>query len=130
MPGKGQQVFKESERGMSAFLFITGIVIGAFITYKLLQNRLEKEEQNRKKYSGKLTEKFIPFLDRFDYAPSDTIFLGMPIDFIVFDGLSDGYVKDIIIIEAKTNSSKLSQRQKQIMDAVKHKRIKWVEFRL
>jgi predicted Holliday junction resolvase-like endonuclease len=59
----------------------------------------------------------------------DARFIGSPIDFIVFDGLSEGYVKQIIFIEVKTNKSNLSQREKKIKEAILGGRVKWEEIR-
>ncbi len=39
--------------------------------------------------TGKVTEHFIPYLPEFKYNPKDAI-IGAPIDFVVFDGLSEG----------------------------------------
>src|SRR3990170_4783521 len=56
---------------------------------------------------GKVVEHFIPYLPGFRYNPRDTRFLGSPIDLIVFDGLSDGEVKEVVFLEVKTGSSGL-----------------------
>jgi predicted Holliday junction resolvase-like endonuclease len=78
---------------------------------------------------GKVTEHFIPYLPDFVYNPKDARFLGSPIDFIVFDGLSDGEVKDVILIEVKTGNSALSTRERRIRDAVQCGRVRWEELR-
>jgi predicted Holliday junction resolvase-like endonuclease len=50
-------------------------------------------------------------IDRF--APGDWRFLGSPIDFVVFDGLSVGRVTRIVLVEVKT-SGPLSRKQSLI----------------
>jgi predicted Holliday junction resolvase-like endonuclease len=45
---------------------------------------------------GKITEHFIPFLPDFKYNPKEARFFGSPIDFIVFDGLDNGEIKNIV----------------------------------
>lgn len=80
---------------------------------------------------GKVTEHLIPYLPKFKYNPKDVRFFGDPIDLIVFDGLSDGFVKEIVFIEVKTGkAARLSRRQQDIRDAVKHRPIRWVSMRV
>jgi len=107
-----------------------GIVIGVIITYYLLSGKLSNEENNRKRLSGKYAEKFVPFLDKFKYNSEDSYFLGMPIDYIVFNGLNEGKIKDVVFIEVKTGGSTLSKRENLIKQAVKDGRIKWEELRI
>ena len=78
---------------------------------------------------GKITEHFVPYLPEFAYNPKDARFLGSPIDFLVFDGLSDGEVKCIIFIEVKTGTSTLNTRERRIRDAVQSGRVQWLELR-
>ena len=80
---------------------------------------------------GKVTEHLIPYLPKFNYNPKDVRFFGDPIDLIVFDGLNDGFVKEIVFIEVKTGkASRLSRRQQDIRDAIKHRPIRWVSMRV
>ena len=80
---------------------------------------------------GKVTEHLIPYLPKFNYNPKDVRFFGDPIDLIVFDGLNDGYIKEIVFIEVKTGkASRLTRRQQEIRDAIKRGRIKWVSMRV
>jgi len=78
---------------------------------------------------GKVTEHFIPYLPDFSYNPKDARFIGSPIDFIVFDGLNDGEVKNIVFIEFKTGDSTLSTRERRIRDAVQSGKVLWKELR-
>jgi len=80
---------------------------------------------------GKVTEHLIPYLPKFNYNPKDVRFFGDPIDLIVFDGLNNGFIKEIVFIEVKTGSaSRLSRKQQDIRDAVKNRPIKWVSMRV
>jgi predicted Holliday junction resolvase-like endonuclease len=53
---------------------------------------------------GKVTEHLIPFFSSFRWNPADARFLGSPIDFVVFDGLSEGEVREIIFVEVKSGA--------------------------
>jgi len=87
----------------------------------LEQWKLEVEEEIRQDATkrsksvmlGQITEHLVPFLPDFKYNPKDARFLGTPVDLIVFDGLSDGQLKQVVFIEVKSGSSKqLTQREK------------------
>ncbi len=79
--------------------------------------------------SGQISEHFVPFRrDIFPYNAKDSKFLGMPIDFIVFDGLTNGKLEKIIFLEIKTGENAiLSSREKQIRDCINAKN---VEFKI
>ena len=101
----------------------------------LFQEWKQKEEQNIREdainrsksvIGGKITEHLIPFLPEFAYDPQDARFIGSPVDFIVFDGLSDGELKNIVFIEVKSGkTATLSQREKQIKDCIQNKNVTW-----
>jgi len=78
---------------------------------------------------GKITEHLVPYLPEFTYNPKDARFLGSPIDFLVFDGLSEGEVRCIIFVEVKTGASTLNTRERRIRDAVEAGRVEWLELR-
>jgi predicted Holliday junction resolvase-like endonuclease len=78
---------------------------------------------------GKITEHFIPYLPEFSFNPQDARFLGSPIDFIVFDGLSEGALCKIVFIEVKTNAGSLTTRERQIRDVVNEKNIEWLPIK-
>lgn len=90
---------------------------------------LLKEFQSKLKSTqviyGKSWEHFVPFIKNFQKIANKekAVFLGMPIDFIVFD--SD-YIK---FIEVKTGNSKLSEKQVRIKKMVMDKKVKWHEVR-
>jgi len=91
--------------------------------------RKDAASKSRSTLIGKITEHFIPYLPGFSYDPQDARFLGAPIDFIVFDGLSEGEIRKIIFVEVKTNKGSLSKRERQLRDAIKENRVDWIEIR-
>lgn len=80
--------------------------------------------------SGKVSEHLAPYMNTFPYNPKDARFLGTPIDLIVFDGMNDEALGDIIFLEIKSGSSSLSKRERNVRDAVMQRRIRWEEFRV
>lgn len=79
---------------------------------------------------GKVSEHIAPYLPDFLYNPKDARFVGSPIDFVVFDGLDDGAVTQVVFVEVKSGSSSLNTRERQIRDAVRAGRVRWEELRV
>ena len=78
---------------------------------------------------GQAFEHLAPFTDDFGYHPRDARFLGSPIDFVVFDGLDDSDVREIVFVEVKTGRSRLSPRERAVRNAVLEGRVSWRELR-
>lgn len=74
---------------------------------------------------GKAWENFVPFMPGFEKVANkdNTVFLGMPIDFISFD---DDAIK---FIEVKTGKARLSFNQQRIKQLVEDKKVEWHELR-
>ena len=98
---------------------------------KEYEKRIRKDAASKSQSTliGKITEHFIPYLPDFPYNPQDARFLGAPIDFIVFDGLSEGEIKEVVLVEVKTNKGSLSKRERQLRDAVNDGRVKWTQIK-
>lgn len=73
---------------------------------------------------GKMTEQFMPFLKDYPFDPQNFRFLGSPIDGIQFDD------DKIVLVEFKTASSQLSERQRHIAQLVAQGRVTFEEHRL
>ncbi len=72
--------------------------------------------------TGKVTEHLIPFFPDFKYNPKNVRFLGTPVDLVIFDGLSEGEVKNIVFVEVKTGkTANMSTRERQVRDCVQKK---------
>ncbi len=88
--------------------------------------------------TGQLLEKWTPFLNVKgvdpDWDTENWIFIGNPIDYLVFDwdsntkaNLANGKV---YFIEVKAANSKLSTKQRRIRDLIKAGKVEWREIRL
>lgn len=78
---------------------------------------------------GKITEHLIPYFPAFAYNPKDARFLGSPVDFVIFDGLSEGELSEVVLVEVKTGSSQLSKREKQVRECVEGGRVRYEVLR-
>lgn len=112
------------------------LVLLLIIQQIAMARKLKKVRQDALKRSnavkgGQLAEQLAPFLPNFPCNPADAHFLGQPIDYIAFPGLCEkNTVDEILLIEVKTNTSQLSSREKEIREAVKSGRIRYVEYRI
>jgi predicted Holliday junction resolvase-like endonuclease len=79
---------------------------------------------------GKVTEQLVPYLPGFEFNPKDVRFLGSPIDLIVFDGLHEDALTEVVFVEVKTGGAGLSGRERRVRDAIQARRVSWVELRL
>jgi predicted Holliday junction resolvase-like endonuclease len=60
---------------------------------------------------GRVSEHLAPYITNFPYNPRDARFIGSPIDIIVFNGLEDGVMREIVFLEIKTGEgAALSQK--------------------
>ena len=67
-------------------------------------------------------------MDGFPYNPKDARFLGTPIDFLVFDGISEDDVREVVFLEIKTGGSSLTTREAE-SETQSWGRVSWKEFR-
>jgi predicted Holliday junction resolvase-like endonuclease len=92
--------------------------------------RQDAIDRSRSVTLGKVTEHITPWIPVFPYNPKDARFIGSPIDMIVFDGCDAEDVKRVVFLEIKTSSSALSNKQRQIRDAIKAGKVEWQELRI
>ncbi len=87
-------------------------------------------DRSRASLGGQFSEQLAPYLPNFKYKPTECKFLGKPVDLLVFDGLDEKEIKEIIFVEVKSGSSELNSVQRKIRDAVKEGRVRWDEYRI
>lgn len=102
---------------------ILGIAIWGILTYllanlsfyrKLSAIKKKSVSHSRNSILGEITEKVTPLLPEFPYHTKDLVFIGKGIDYIVFDGLSRGNLKEIIFLEIKSWTSQLNKNEAMI----------------
>lgn len=98
------------------------------------QHKLQDSlNRSRSVLRGQVSESFAPLLPGFPFNHKDARFLGQPVDYLVFDGLSDGDGRqaiDIVLVEIKTGNSGLSPRELAIRTAVQEGRVSWMTLRM
>lgn len=80
---------------------------------------------------AKIAEHFAPLLRGFPYNYKDARHVGEIFDFLVFDGLEDGEIKQVVFLEVKTKKSGArvtNPREKMLRDAIRAGRISYEVF--
>lgn len=116
---------------MDYFLYACLITLGfaCFKTYGLylkekdLRKKTFSDKKSTEVRTGHLVEKFAPFMNQFKHDANNSVFLGQPIDYIVFE--EDG----ITFSEIKSGKSQLSKKQKQIKHNIQNGNVYWEEIR-
>jgi len=113
------------------FLLILCLIQTIRLTKSGHSIRKDAIKRSRAVIGGQVVEQVAPFLPKFPCSPADARFIGKPVDFVAFAGLSDSdKVDEILLIEVKTGQSALSSREKEIKKAVKEGRVRYVEYRI
>jgi predicted Holliday junction resolvase-like endonuclease len=90
--------------------------------------RKDALKRSRSVLRGQASEHLAPFVIE-DTNPKDYRFMGNPVDYICFDGLSDvldgqsDSIKTVRFVDIKTGKSNLNKSQRRIRDAIKDGRV-------
>ena len=107
-------------------------------TWKLeAAGEIRKDSVNRSRSTlkGRIAEQMAPVLPDFCFNPADARFIGSPVDYIIFDGLTR--VADdkedeirIVFMDVKKGSGGLTRTQRLIRQAVEKKAVAWKTMRI
>lgn len=117
-------------------IFILGIIFGKAFQKIKDKNEVSKQREDAVKRSravlgGQFAEQLAPYFPDFPCNPGDVKFIGKPIDFIAFPGMAEGKkIEEIILIEVKSGESQLSEREKEIKEAVLKGKIRYVQYQI
>ncbi|MFH1325611.1 MAG: Holliday junction resolvase-like protein [archaeon] len=120
-------------------ILILGILIGYFVG-KFLRDRFWEGEieghrkdaivKSRAVLGGMFSEQLAPYLPDFPYNPSEVRFLGKPIDFLVFKGMDEKKIDEVVFLEVKSGKSNLNKAEKTLKDTIEKKKVRWEEYRI
>jgi len=126
-----------------AIIFLIGIIVAYFVGFKygvfrrdkywqdeIPEHRKDAVMRSRSVLSGQFSEQLAPYLPDFAYAPTECKFMGKPIDFIVFKGLDEKNVQEVVFVEVKSGKSKLNNQEKSLKEAIEKKKVRWEEYRI
>ena len=97
---------------------------------KISEIREEAIKRSRAVLGGQFSEQLAPYLPDFPFSPTEARFIGKPIDLIVFKGMDAKNIEEVIFVEVKSGSAKLSPHERKLKDAVEAGKVRWVEYRI
>lgn len=109
---------------------ITYLITTLRLHKKINQLRKNSVRQSRNTILGEVTEKLTPLLPEFPYHTKDIVFLGKGVDYVVFDGLAQWKLKDIIFLEIKSGNSQLNRNETMIKEYLRHTPVKYELLRV
>lgn len=106
-----------------------------FFGYLYARARVPREREDairrsRATLSGQFSEQLAPYLPDFPFDPTEAKFIGKPIDFLVFKGMSEKDISEVIFVEVKSGSSRLNGSENRLREAIENKRVSWFEYRV
>ncbi len=132
--------FKGALPFLSAFVFVfVSLLVGFCIGFLFSKFRTRSELQKARRDAvgrsravlvGQFTEQISPYLPNFPYNPKDMRFIGAPVDYIVFDGLSSQNLKQVVFLEIKTGKSSLNINEKSLRSVIEEKKVFYREYRV
>jgi predicted Holliday junction resolvase-like endonuclease len=97
--------------------------------HKLQEIVKDRLKASRAVIGGLVSEQMAPLLPGFPFDPGDCRFVGKPVDFIVFRGMNEKNITEVIFLEVKSGTGKtLNDQEKRLRDAVQAGRVRWEEF--
>lgn len=128
---------------IAGIVFLIGLAIAYWIGYKfgafkknkyweseLPNHRKDAIMKSRAVLGGQFSEQLAPYLPDFEYLPTECRFVGKPIDFLVFKGMDNKEIEEVVFVEVKSGKSKLSQSEKKLKKAIDKKKVSWREYRI
>ncbi len=117
------------------FAYLIGLKIGSFRKHREWEGALpglKKEAimKSRSVIGGQFSEQLAPFLPNFKYLPTECKFIGKPIDLLVFRGMDEKKIDEVVFIEVKSGNAKLSSQEKNLKEAIEKGKVKWEEYRI
>jgi predicted Holliday junction resolvase-like endonuclease len=114
---------------VAALLFVATKI--AFILGRRESQRVALKYQ-RPILAGKISEQIAPFFPDFpeDLKFSEARFIGKPVDFIIFKGIDDDNINELVFVEVKSGKSQLTARERSLKDVIQAKKVSWYEYRV
>lgn len=94
--------------------------------------RRDAVRRSRGVLGGRAAEQLAPLLPEFEsrFDASEARFLGAPVDYVVFDGLGAGELREIVLVEVKTGRSRQNANELEVELAVREGRVRYELLRL
>ncbi len=114
-------------------LFI-GFLIGKYLASKQHEDEIPEIretaiKQSRAVLTGQFSEQIAPYMPYFPYKPTEARFIGKPVDFVVFKGMDEKKINEVVFVEVKTGQSNLNNVERSLRNAIKDGKVSWDEYK-
>lgn len=113
---------------------IAFLVIGYLFGRRIAEDKFPKKIEEaltgqRAGIKGSLSQNVAPLLPNFPGKASEARFLGAPIDFLIFNGMDDNNISEVVFVEVKTGKQmRLNDNELSLKKAIQEKRVRWVAY--
>lgn len=121
---------KETIIWIIIWIAIWYLISKIYFLIKIKKSWKQSVQRSKSVIMGQVNEKIAPILPNFPYNYKDMTFIGKGIDYIVFDGLSTGNLKQIILLEIKSWKSNLNKNERMIKNITDIKRVKYEIYKM
>lgn len=97
---------------------------------KLRKAREDAVKRSRSVLGGQFSEQLAPYLPGFKYSPTEVRFIGKPIDYVVFKGMDNKKIDEIVFVEVKSGNAKLNSVERSLKNSIEQGKVKWEEYRI
>jgi predicted Holliday junction resolvase-like endonuclease len=112
----------------------TAVFFAGFISGKRNETKLRRQfqKQSRSVLGGVFSEQVAPFLPDFpkDLKASEARFIGKPVDFVIFRGMDEQNIEEVVFVEIKSGKSQLNSSERRLRDVIREKKVRWHEYRV
>lgn len=105
------------------WLIIGYLIAKIYFHINIKWHRQEAVSRSRSVLLGNVNEKIAPLLPNFPYYYKDMVFVWKWIDYIVFNWLSSGNLKNIVFLEIKSGTSTLNRNERMIKECTENKKV-------
>jgi predicted Holliday junction resolvase-like endonuclease len=96
----------------------------------LPEYRKDAVMRSRAVLGGHFTENLAPYLPDFPFLPTECRFVGKPVDFIVFKGMDEKKIDEVVFVEVKSGNAKLSPQERHLKEAIDQGKVSFQEYRI
>ena len=100
---------------------------------KILEMKKHLKEKGREKgrrMANRVVKKIDPIFYPRKLNPDDAKVIFHPIDYVVFNGMKNGELKNIVLLDRKKGNSTHKKLQRSIESTINHERYEWLTIRV
>lgn len=127
-------------QNLSIIIIIFLVAVMAYSLGRILRDLYWKEQieeirkdavkRSRAVLGGQFSEQLAPYFPDFPFSPTECRFIGKPVDFIVFKGMDEKKIEEVVFVEVKSGKASLSSPERVLKDVIQEKKVSWVDYKV